>query len=83
MRLVRIRIAAWADVINRHPLGLAVRKLQHIAGRTIGHAVGVPDYDAYVSHRHRAHPGDPMMNREQFYRNRQCARYAGLRGRCC
>lgn len=46
--------------------------------------VGLPDYDAYVAHMGRTHPGAPVMSYEQFFRERQQARYGkGKRGGCC
>lgn len=46
--------------------------------------VGLPDYDAYLSHMAQHHPEQPAMNRVQFFRNRQEARYGGKNGgRCC
>ena len=48
--------------------------------------VGVPDYDTYVAHRRLAHPGEPVMSYEQFFRNRQDSRYAVGKGKfrgCC
>lgn len=48
--------------------------------------VGVPDYDAYVAHRRRAHPGEPVMSYEDFFRERQASRYGeggGKISRCC
>lgn len=45
--------------------------------------VGVPDYDAYVAHLRRAHPGREPMSYEAFFRERQQARYGGGTGRCC
>lgn len=46
--------------------------------------VGLPDYDNYVAHMHRRHPERPVMTREEFFRERQTARYGGGRGgRCC
>jgi uncharacterized short protein YbdD (DUF466 family) len=48
--------------------------------------VGVPDYEAYVAHRRERHPGEPVMNREDFFKDRQASRYAargGKIGRCC
>jgi uncharacterized short protein YbdD (DUF466 family) len=48
--------------------------------------VGVPDYDAYVAHVARAHPGRAPMTYVEFFRERQAARYGdgGTRGmRCC
>lgn len=47
--------------------------------------VGIPDYDTYVEHRQRTHPGLPVMSYEEFFRERQDARYGadGRIGRCC
>ncbi len=48
--------------------------------------VGVPDYDAYVAHRKAAHPGEPVMSFEEFFRERQQSRYGANGGkisRCC
>jgi uncharacterized short protein YbdD (DUF466 family) len=47
--------------------------------------VGFPDYDNYVSHWKTVHPDQPIMTREEFFRERQDARYAFGKGRfrCC
>ena len=47
--------------------------------------VGVPDYEAYVAHVARNHPGQAPMTYEAFFRDRQEARYGGGKGgfRCC
>ncbi len=48
--------------------------------------VGVPDYQTYVERRRTIHPGLPVMTYEQFFRERQQARYAVGKGRfrgCC
>ena len=48
--------------------------------------VGVPDYEAYIEHRRRLHPGEPVMTYEEFFRERQASRYGGGNGkisRCC
>ncbi len=48
--------------------------------------VGVPDYEYYVQHLRREHPGEPIMSYEQFFRERVEARYAIGKGRfrgCC
>jgi uncharacterized short protein YbdD (DUF466 family) len=48
--------------------------------------VGVPDYQTYVAHRRTDHPGLPVMTYEEFFRERQEARYAVGKGRfrgCC
>jgi uncharacterized short protein YbdD (DUF466 family) len=45
--------------------------------------VGLPDYDAYLSHMEATHPGQSPMSYEAFFRERQQARYGGGKGRCC
>ena len=46
--------------------------------------VGLPDYDAYLRHMAAHHPDRSPMNRTQFFRDRQEARYGGRNGgRCC
>jgi uncharacterized short protein YbdD (DUF466 family) len=48
--------------------------------------VGIPDYQTYVTHRQSNHPGQPVMTYEEFFRERQAARYAVSKGRfrgCC
>jgi uncharacterized short protein YbdD (DUF466 family) len=48
--------------------------------------VGVPDYETYVAHRRQAHPGEPVMTYEEFFRERQSSRYVengGKISRCC
>jgi uncharacterized short protein YbdD (DUF466 family) len=48
--------------------------------------VGVPDYQTYVEHRQSFHPNEPIMSYEEFFRDRQDARYAVGKGRfrgCC
>jgi uncharacterized short protein YbdD (DUF466 family) len=48
--------------------------------------VGFPDYEAYVEHRKRMHPGEPVMSYEEFFRERQESRYCARNGkvsRCC
>ena len=46
--------------------------------------VGVPDYDNYVQHIRLTHPEQTPMTYEEFFRERQDARYGGKGGaRCC
>lgn len=48
--------------------------------------VGVPDYQTYVVHRQTRHPDQPVMSYQEFFRERQAARYAVGKGRfkgCC
>ena len=52
--------------------------------RTARLMVGLPDYDAYLRHMAAHHPDRPTMDRVQFFRDRQEARYGGKNGgRCC
>jgi uncharacterized short protein YbdD (DUF466 family) len=48
--------------------------------------IGVPDYDNYVRHRKTFHPDEPVMTYEEFFRERQSARYTVSKDRmkgCC
>jgi uncharacterized short protein YbdD (DUF466 family) len=47
--------------------------------------VGVPDYGAYVRHMRATHPEQEPMSYEQFFVERQQARYGGKGrlSRCC
>ena len=48
--------------------------------------VGQGDYDAYVAHRRRSHPHEPLMTREEYFFERQASRFGegGARSfRCC
>jgi len=48
--------------------------------------IGIPDYETYVEHRRKVHPGEPIMTYEEFFIERRDARYAVGEGRfrgCC
>ncbi|MBN9145877.1 MAG: YbdD/YjiX family protein [Novosphingobium sp.] len=50
----------------------------------MGALVGMPDYDAYLAHIRAHHPDRAPMTRQEFFRNRQEARYGkGSGGKCC
>ncbi len=57
------------------------------AGRYLGQAlrlmVGLPDYDTYVAHIRATHPERAVMTYEEFFRERQNARYGSGAGKCC
>jgi len=57
------------------------------AGRYLGQSlrlmVGLPDYDRYLAHMERAHPGEPVMSYDEFFRERQQARYGNGKRGCC
>ncbi len=61
------------------------RLLCEMIAETARLMVGVPNYKAYVAHRQSNHPDQPIMNYEEFFRERQAARYASGKGRfrCC
>ena len=54
-------------------------------GQTARLMVGLPNYDTYVAHQRSQHPDQPVMGYEEFFRERQQARYGGNGrvGRCC
>lgn len=55
------------------------------AAKTARLMVGIPDYDTYVAHRRATHPAERVMTYEEFFAERQAARYAVGKGRfgCC
>jgi uncharacterized short protein YbdD (DUF466 family) len=58
------------------------------AGKYLGQSmrlmVGLPEYDTYLAHMEKTHPDQVPMNYEEFFRERQQARYGdGKRGGCC
>ncbi len=60
-------------------------KLGAYLGQTARLMVGLPDYDNYLNHMQLTHPDQPVMSYEEFFRERQDARYGG-NGRiakCC
>jgi uncharacterized short protein YbdD (DUF466 family) len=71
---------------RRLPALAQARLVCDAVARTARLMVGLPDYDAYVAHRECNHPGEPVMSYEDFFRDRQQARYAFEKGRfrgCC
>jgi uncharacterized short protein YbdD (DUF466 family) len=58
-------------------------KLGKYLGQAARLMVGMPDYDTYVAHVKATHPDRPVMSYEEFFRERQEARYNGGTGRCC
>jgi uncharacterized short protein YbdD (DUF466 family) len=64
----------------------SVRSIFTVAAQTARLMVGIPNYEAYVEHRRTRHPGKPIMTYEEFFRERQNARYAVGKGNfrgCC
>ncbi|WP_297322009.1 YbdD/YjiX family protein [uncultured Bartonella sp.] len=53
-------------------------------GQTAKLMIGVPDYDNYVAHMSAVHPEQQPMSYNEFFRERQDARYGGKGGfKCC
>jgi uncharacterized short protein YbdD (DUF466 family) len=52
-------------------------------GRTLRRIVGAPDYDAYVAHVARRHPGTAPLSREAYARDALSRRYDRPGSRCC
>ena len=64
----------------------AARVTYRFATQTARLMVGIPDYETYVRHRQTYHSEQSIMSYEEFFRERQNARYAVARGRfraCC
>ena len=63
-----------------------LRALGEWVVRTARLMIGIPDYQTYLQHRRTFHPEEPVMTYEEFFRERQDARYAVGKGRfrgCC
>lgn len=61
-------------------------KASKYLGQAAKMLVGMPDYDNYVNHMKTNHPDKAVMTYEEFFRERQEARYGGKgKGgfRCC
>jgi uncharacterized short protein YbdD (DUF466 family) len=60
------------------------KKLRHYLSKTANLMVGIPDYKIYVEHMCQHHPDQHCMTYEEFFRERQEARYKGKgSGKCC
>ena len=45
--------------------------------------IGVPDYECYLTHQRRYHPGEPALTREAFASDALARRYSQPGNRCC
>jgi uncharacterized short protein YbdD (DUF466 family) len=71
---------------NLREVGAGIRIFGCFLSRTANLMCGMPDYATYAEHRRTHHPGEPIMSRETFFRERQQARYSDRSGRgfrCC
>jgi uncharacterized short protein YbdD (DUF466 family) len=62
---------------------IAVRKSWSDCVAAVRRIIGIPDYDAYVTHLRSRHPDRPIPSRAEFFAERQRARYRAGGGRCC
>jgi uncharacterized short protein YbdD (DUF466 family) len=44
---------------------------------------GIPDYDRYVAHAERHHPGEPLLSEREFHARAIDRRYSRRGARCC
>lgn len=59
-------------------------KIGKYLGQTARLMVGVPDYEVYSNHMRSNHPDQHCMTYQEFFRERQEARYGGKgTGKCC
>ncbi len=60
-----------------------LNKMGRYLGQSLRLMVGLPDYQTYVAHMESTHPDREPMSYEEFFRERQEARYGGGQGKCC
>ena len=51
--------------------------------RAVRQILGAPDYERYLEHARRAHPGAAPLSRDEFCRRRLEERYGQMGTRCC
>lgn len=64
-------------------LSMTIKRSLRLAAQSLRLMVGIPEYSAYVAHMRNKHLGQPVMTYQEFFRERQTARYGGRVGRCC
>lgn len=64
-------------------LSMTIKKSLGLTAQSLRLMVGVPEYSAYAAHMRDRHPDQAVMTYQQFFRERQTARYGGKVGRCC
>lgn len=76
-------VPAGGDPAGGAPPPSRLHALWTLLVQTARLVVGVPDYDRYVAHMRRLHPGTAPMDREAFFADRLRARYGRGASRCC
>lgn len=71
-------------IIKRYNMFDSLAKAGKYLGQAAKLMVGIPDYDNYVQHMKLTHPEQTPMTYEEFFKERQDARYGGKGGfKCC
>ena len=52
-------------------------------GSFLRRIAGMPDYEAYLAHRRRSHPGESVPSEREFYEEFVRNRYGDGQSRCC
>lgn len=65
------------------PVIVAVVRAWRYSVQLARRVIGVPDYEVYLAHLRQHHPERALPSYEEFFRERQEARYRGGGGRCC
>ncbi len=77
-----VRLPARRGAPGRDPVRRAVAVLRRVAA-ALRAVLGAPDYERYVAHVRRCHPGVAPLTREEFVSQRLEARYSRPGARCC
>jgi uncharacterized short protein YbdD (DUF466 family) len=82
LRIVGFGVPAESN--ERSPLWGRLAEVRKALRQTARLMCGIPDYDGYVAHVRQHHRDRPVPSYEEFFRQRQDARY-GRNGnaRCC
>ncbi len=70
-------------MLERGDLAQGVSKMGRYLTQSLRLMVGVPDYGTYLAHQQATHPDRTPMSYEEFFNERQAARYASRAGKCC
>jgi uncharacterized short protein YbdD (DUF466 family) len=62
---------------------LRIRPALSAIARALRAIAGVPDYDRYLSHMQRHHPGVVPLSAAQLFATRQRERFDRPGGKCC
>ena len=71
-----------ATRLAREALGAGLRAARS-AGGVVRAILGAPDYERYLAHMRRRHPGAPVAGPAEFARQRLEERYSRPGAKCC